>query len=450
MRNEPTILFVEDDPTVRFASTQALELAGRQVRSFASAELVMDHIEPGFPGVLLTDVRLPGIDGLALLERARQIVPDLPVILVTGHGDITMAVEAMRMGAYDFIEKPFSADRLNDVITRALTVRRLSLEVSALRAELNARSRIDARLIGRSASMAGVRRVILNIAPTDADVLIVGETGAGKELVARCLHDYSGRKTRNFVAVACGGTPAAIFDSEMFGHQEGAFVGATHPRIGKLEHASGGTIFLDEIESMTDELQVKLLRVLQERQFERLGSNEVQPMTSRVIAAIQTDSATGNLRNDLYYRLSVVVLKIPPLRERREDIPSLLGHFLLQASYRYERPVPELSADRMNRLMAHAWPGNVRELRNVADRLALGMPTGLEVDGDAPAVPRALDEQMALFERQLIEEALSRSNGRAAAAAELLGVPKKTLYDKMKRLGITNDQNRGGPATESV
>ncbi len=446
MPEDPDVLFVEDDPTVRFGSAQALELAGLNVRAFASAEEALPAMTPGFRGVLVTDVRLPGIDGLALLERAKRIDPEVPVIVVTGHGDVSMAVQAMRSGAYDFIEKPFSADRLNAAIARALENRRLTLEVHSLRNQLSGLESIEAKLIGRSTAMANLRRVILDIASTDADVLITGETGTGKELVARCLHDYSKRRAGHFAAINCGGVPEALFESEVFGHEAGAFTGASRRRIGKMEHAAGGTLFLDEIESMPPSLQVTLLRCLQERQFERLGSNQLQSMSCRVITATKSDllrpSAEQPFRSDLYYRLSIVVLELPPLRERREDIPLLFGHFLLQASARYERPLGTVPDGVMNELMARPWPGNVRELRNVADRLVLGLPLGEPGTNHASPRTRPLDEQVAMFERHVIEEALSRSGGRAVVASERLGVPKKTLYDKMKRLGISTEEFR--------
>jgi DNA-binding NtrC family response regulator len=447
MHDDDVVLFVEDDPTVRFGSTQALELAGRTVRAFGSAEEVLPALTPGCRGVLVTDVRLPGLDGMALLERAKRIDADLPVIVVTGHGDVSMAVQAMRVGAYDFIEKPFSADRLNEAIGRALETRRLVREVNSLRSQLSGLESIEAKLIGRSAAMVNLRRVVLDIASTNADVLITGETGTGKELVARCLHDYSKRRSGHFAAINCGGIPEPLFESEVFGHEAGSFTGAARRRVGKMEHAAGGTLFLDEIESMPPGLQVKLLRCLQERQFERLGSNELQPLSCRVITATKSDllrpPADRPFRSDLYYRLSVVVLELPPLRERREDIPILFGHFLLQAAARYERPLCSVPDGVMNELMALSWPGNVRELRNVADRLVLGLPLGEPgaTHGLSPA--RSLDEQMAMFERHVIEEALSRCGGRAVLASERLGVPKKTLYDKMKRLGISTEEFRG-------
>ena len=437
--HELEVLFVEDDPAVRLGSTQALQLAGLRVTGFGSAEQVLPRVVPGFAGVLVTDVRLPGMDGLALLSRALQIDPTLPVILVTGHGDISMAVQAMRLGAYDFLEKPFSPDQLTEVVQRALEKRALSLEVDQLRRKLAGYESIEARLIGRSSAMQRLRRLVLDVASSDADVLILGETGTGKELVARCLHDCGRRREGNFAAINCGGMPEALFESEMFGHEAGAFTGAARRRIGKIEHARGGTLFLDEIETMPMNLQVKMLRALQERQFERLGSNELRPMDSRVVAATKADllqaAQAQKFRDDLYYRLSVVVLHLPPLRERREDIPLLFTHFAMQAALRHGREQPAVAPRHLQALMAHAWPGNVRELRNIADRFVLGLWDGEEGFRSLAQEPRSLDEQMAQFERYLIREALEACNGSAAAAAERLGVPRKTLYDKMRRLG---------------
>ncbi len=357
-----------------------------------------------------------------------------------------MAVQSMRVGAYDFIEKPYSPEELADVVRRAMEKRLLSLEVESLRTRVQSLDAIEAKLIGVSSPMSDLRRVILDVASTNADVLIVGETGTGKEMVAKCLHDYGKRKGGPFVALNCGGLPETLFESEVFGHEAGSFTGAAKRRVGKIEHAAGGSLFLDEIETMPSSLQVKLLRTLQERQFERLGSNELQTMNCRVIAATKADllrpAPDMPFRKDLYYRLSVVVLTIPPLRDRREDIPALFNHFLMQAALRYERPVPELAAARVRDLMTYSWPGNVRELRNSADRMVLGLPYLENVGADAVSQHRPLDEQVALIERHLIQEALTASAGRASVASDALGIPKKTLYDKLKRLGLTADDFR--------
>lgn len=442
MHDNLTVLFVEDDPAVRLGGKQALQLAGLTVQVFESAEQVARHLVPGMPAVLVTDVKMAGMDGMALLRHALQIDASLPVILVTGHGDISMAVEAMRLGAYDFIEKPFSSEHLTEVVHRALDKRSLTLEVQTLRQQLANRQAIESLILGRSPAVETLRRTILDLADTDADVLIVGETGTGKELVARCLHDYSARRDQHFAALNCGGMPESLFESEVFGHEAGAFTGAAKRRIGKIEYAQGGTLFLDEIETMPMVLQIKLLRTLQERSFERLGSNDPLPMTSRVVAATKADllalAARDGFRADLYYRLSVAVLELPPLRERREDIPQLFEHFLMQGALRYGRDVPTVSSALMGELMSQTWPGNVRELRNAADRYVLGLLK--DKTPVAPSAPsRSLEEQVSLFERHLIEDALKSCAGRATAASEMLGMPRKTLYDKMHRLGLSTD-----------
>ena len=284
------------------------------------------------------------MSGLELLTLAREIDPTLPVILVTGHGDIAMAVQAMKAGAYDFVEKPFSSDYFTGVVQRALEKRRLTFEVHELRRKLEDRQGIERVLIGNSAGIEDLRRTILKLGDSCPDVLIVGETGTGKELVARCLHEHSRVRDRRFVAVNCGAIPETMFESEVFGHEAGAFTGAQKRRIGKLEYAAGGTLLLDEVESLPLSMQVKLLRALQQRQVERLGSNDPIDVEVRVVASTKTDLAAlcdeQKFRRDLYYRLNVVSLEIPPLRERREDIPILFEHFVLQAAQRYRREAP--------------------------------------------------------------------------------------------------------------
>lgn len=442
------VLLVEDDSSVRIGATQALQLGGFTVQAFARAEGAREAIKPGIPAVLVTDVRLPGMDGLALLEQARAVDPDIPVIVVSGHGDISMAVQAMRAGAYDFIEKPFSSERLADVVRRAVEKRRLTLEVKALRDRLQHWNGIEAALLGVSPEIEEVRRQILMLAGTDVDVLIHGETGTGKELVARCLHEHGKRKAGHFVALNCGGLPESLFESEIFGHVAGAFTGAVRARVGKLEWSNKGTLFLDEIESMPLGMQVKLLRVLQERTIERLGSNETIRIDCRVVSATKVDLKSladeGKFRADLYYRLGVAVIDLPPLRHRREDIPLLFEHFLLAAGERFNRPAPILSQLQIGELMAYAWPGNVRELHNVADRFVLGL-LGERFQLQRVAVePLAatLAEQVARFERALIEDELRRNHGNANAVSESLGLPKKTLYDKLKRFHLSAEEFR--------
>lgn len=438
------IMLVEDDAIVRAGSEQAFQLAGLNVEGYASAELVRKHITPGFPGIVITDVKLPGMNGLELLALVKSIDAGIPVILVTGHGDINMAVQAMRGGAYDFIEKPYSSEQLVDVARRALEARSLMLEVYTLRRQLEVRQGIEATLLGKSPAMQEIRRLILDVADTGADVLIYGDTGTGKEMVARCLHDYSHRKKNNFVAINCGAIPENIFESEMFGHESGSFTGASKRHIGKMEFADKGTLFLDEVESLPLPLQVKLLRALQERKIERLGSNELVAVNVRVIAAAKADlkalAEQQKFRADLYYRLNLIALNLPPLHERREDIPELFEHFVLQAAARYNRAAPVVSTAQMHRLMAHSWPGNVRELRNIADRFVLGIP-GKEdaiLQQSSPDAPLA--DQVRHFERALIEAELRKHRGNVGPICEALGLPKQTLYHKMQKYQLVAEE----------
>lgn len=449
-RHPIRILVVEDDEDVRAGNAQALELAGFDVLAHASVEAARGAIAPGLPLVVACDVKLPGTSGVQWLADLQQIDLELPVILITGHGDIAMAVEAMRAGAYDFIEKPCSSERLVSVVRRAADRRRLALEILSLREQLRGWRGIEAALIGQSTQMARVRRLVQTLITAPADVVIYGETGTGKDLVARCLHELSDRRDANFVPVNCGGLPESLVDSEIFGHEAGSFTGAMRRRIGKFEHANGGTLFLDEIESMPLSIQVKLLRALQDRAIERVGSNTPVPVDCRVIAASKEDlqqmSEEKRFRADLYYRIGVAFIELPPLRERREDIPLLFEHFVLQAGERYGRTAPIVDDRTIASLMAHPWPGNVRELRNVADRFVLGlmglMGDGLKDLAQARPAQLTLTEQMEHIERALVFDALRRHHGDVGLAAVSLGTPRPTLYDKLRRLRITATEFR--------
>jgi len=396
---------------------------------------------------VLCDVKLPGMPGTQWLNEIRTIDPDLPVILVTGHGDIAMAVQAMRQGAYDFIEKPFPSEHLVAVVRRAAEKRYLTLQVQALRDQIENSYGIQAMMLGRSAQIQHVRETILTLAGTSADVVIYGETGTGKDLVARCLHDHSERRHANYVPLNCGGLSEALAESELFGHEVGSFTGASRVRIGKFEHAHGGTLFLDEIESMPMAVQIKFLRALQERSIERIGSNKAIPVDCRVIAAAKDDlkvlSDQHKFRSDLYYRIGVAFIELPPLRERREDIPLLFEHFTLLAASRHQRRAPVLDRSQLAELMGYAWPGNVRELRNVADRFVLGLLRDhLTSTTSGHDMLTGLPQQVEYFERTMITEELRRHHGDVLRTATTLGLPKQTLYDKLRKLRISTDEFR--------
>lgn len=440
-----SVILVDDESEVRDAYRQMLELEGFEVAASPDAEAALAHVSQQWPGVLVSDIRMPRMDGLELFDKVREIDSELPVILVTAHGEISMAVSAMREGVYDFIEKPADPEALIKTVRKALDKRRLVLENRRLRGLLDAGEGLESRLIGLSPGMQALRETIAMLAQTDADVLIVGETGTGKELVARCLHDFGARRQQRFVAVNCGALPETIIESELFGHEEGAFTGASGRRIGRIEHAGGGTLFLDEIESMAVPMQAKLLRVLQERTLERLGSNTSIEVDIRVIAAAKSDledaRAKGAFRSDLFFRLNVAGIVVPPLCRRRGDIPVLFRYFARIASLRYAKPDPDPPGTLLAELMARDWPGNVRELKNLAERYILGLP--LEPMAETPphdgAGAQALGDQIDHFEKTIIGEALRMHNGRVGQTADYLHLPRKTLYLRMRKHGFRRE-----------
>ncbi|OIQ88870.1 C4-dicarboxylate transport transcriptional regulatory protein DctD [mine drainage metagenome] len=440
-----SIVLVDDDRQVRAAGRQTLELAGFSVQCCDSAEAALKLLSRHC-GALITDVRMPGMDGFALMERALAVDADLPVIMLTGHGDISMAVRAIRAGAYDFIEKPYPAEILADCVRRALERRHLVMENRRLRQELAEGG--ETAIIGRTPAIERMRTIIAAVAKTDADVLVMGETGTGKELVARALHHQSSRRDHKFVALNCGAMPEHLFESELFGHEAGSFTGAAKRRVGRIQFADKGTLFLDEIESMPLGLQVKILRVLQERAVEPLGSNEIVPVDIRVVAAtkvsLKVASQEQRFREDLYYRLNVVMIHIPPLRERREDIPLLFQHFVHKAAARYDCEPPRLTPEVLHQLNSYSWPGNVRELKNAADRFVLGLGDSADpLSGEPRRGQRlTLAEQVDLFEKSVIENELSLHDGNVKQTVEALGVPRKTFYDKLRRHGVVPDDFR--------
>lgn len=435
-----SVIVVDDEASIRTAVEQWLSLSGFSVQLFARAEDCLAQLPVHFAGVIISDVRMPGMGGLQLLERLQKDDPDLPVILLTGHGDVPMAVEAMRNGAYDFLEKPFTPQHLLGSLRRALEKRQLVLENRRLHEQADLKSRLETTLLGMSHGLQQLRRQVLDLAGLPVNVLIRGETGSGKERVARCLHDFGPRAEKPFVALNCAAIPEALFEAELFGHESGAFTGAQGKRIGKLEYANGGTVFLDEIESMPLAQQAKLLRVIQEQKLERLGANQSISVDLRIIAATKPDlldeARAGRFREDLAYRLNVAELRLAPLRERREDIPLLFEHFARAAAEKLGRSAPPLSGAQLAQLLSHDWPGNVRELANAAERHALGLGSpNIEV---TPA-GRSLGEQMEAFEAQCLRAALRQHGGEIKAVMEALQLPRRTLNEKMQRHGLVRE-----------
>ncbi len=446
--NLPQIIFIDDDKFIRKSTTQSLEMADFEVTSYSRADSALKEIDNDCAKVIVSDIKMPGLSGLELLQRVKDIDTGIPVILITGQGDIATAVQAMRDGAYDFLEKPFSAENLIEVIRRAYDKRMLILENRHLKTELELQNIPGQRLIGKAPAIQQLRTQISRLANTDTDILLWGETGTGKDLVARNLHEVSKRSKAPFVAINCGALPENIIESELFGHAAGAFTGASKTRIGKFEYANGGTVFLDEIESMPLDLQVKLLRVLHDRVVEPLGSNKQIDIDIRVIAATKIDlkqaSDQGLFREDLYYRLNVITLTLPTLRNRVEDIPLLFHHYALIAAARHECDIAEIDPEQLQQLLVYPWPGNVRELKNAAERFVLLGDTteqnlGEVIHSGDNSDTVNLHDRVEWFEKSLIEQALEKCQGSITETLTMLATPRKTLYDKMQKYGIDKD-----------
>lgn len=443
------ILVVDDEASMRRILEIMLQKVGHKVLSAANGVEALTLFKRETIDLVITDLRMPEMDGLELLRRIREVDPDLPVIVITAHGTIDTAVTAMKNGASDYIQRPFDIDVLELAVTRALKTKDISRQNAFLRHELD---RGWDAFIGISPSMRLIYELIQRAGPSKAAVLITGETGTGKELAARAIHHASARKDKLFVPINCAAIPAEILESELFGHEKGAFTGAIKERIGKFELASGGTIFLDELTEMPLALQAKLLRVLQENAIERLGGNRIIDLDIRVIAATNRDPSQaiqeGKLREDLYYRLNVVNIKLPPLRERREDIPLLAMHFLVK----HGGPQARLDMGFLSSLRDYRWPGNVRELENMIERaLILGnvnaidevrpMPSAISRDNDEPGIdhprktslPQSLNKAVETLETELIEMALTQADGNKARAAALLDISERTLWYKLKK-----------------
>jgi two-component system C4-dicarboxylate transport response regulator DctD len=446
------VLIVDDDPSMRAALRQWIRLAGFDTQEVATIAQALARLAADFRGCVVSDVMLEGEDGVALLRNIGEIDADLPVVLITGHGDVPMAVEAMRSGAYDFVEKPFDPDHIAEVVRKACDKRALVLENRALRMQLSGGAGLENRLIGSSPAMQALRQQILHFATTDAAVLITGETGTGKEVIAQALHDFSQRKSGPFMAINAAALPEAMVEAELFGHEAGAFTGADRQRIGRIEAANAGVLFLDEIVSMPLALQPKLLRVLQEKQVDRIGGTKPVDVDIRLVSAANIDPReavrSGRLREDLLFRLNTIELRVPPLRERGRDALLLFDTFLNRFAVQYGLAVPATSARDEAFLQTYAWPGNVRELRNAAERFVLNAPVSPQplealVTGrrDTGAMPSGggLKELMDAYERNLIEGSLRRHGGRMADVMQELNLPRRTLNEKMTRLGLSRD-----------
>ena len=464
------ILIADDEDSLRWVLEKGFRGAGYQVTAVKDGTAAFAQIETGPFDLILLDVRMPGMDGLTLLKRTRELRPDAQIVIMTAHGTMETAIQAMQQGAYDYLAKPFDLDEALLLAERAMTAQRLTQEVSSLRTGLKEVWEFGA-LVGRHPTMQEVYKAIGRIAASDVSVLLRGESGTGKEVVARALHHYSRRAGRPFVGISAAAIPVTLLESELFGHEKGAFTDAKDRRLGKLELAHGGTVFFDEIGDMPAELQVKLLRALQERSFERVGGHEMIRMDVRVLAATHRDlegmMREGRFREDLFYRLNVVMLSLPSLRERRGDIPLLVEHML--AKYAESLGERVIAADALDRLVGYAWPGNVRELENVIQRamvmasagvilpehLPIG-PVSAAVVGTDASLEEIIEKKMhecvrglrghtsanlhglmvGLVEKPLLRAVMRETKGNQVRAAQLLGINRNTLRKKLKEHGI--------------
>lgn len=456
MSSSQRVLIVDDEPNMRRVLEIMLARRGYRTLAAADGEEAWERVQEGGIDLIVSDLRMPRLDGIELLRRLRAAEQDLPLILMTAHGTLESAVEALRLGACDYLLRPFDVEALDLSITRVLAARSLLRENRYLRDE--AASRTDAALLGRSAAMQALRKQIGLVAPTRSSVLLTGETGTGKEVAARAIHAMSDRRENLFVAVNCAAIPAEMLESELFGHEKGAFTGALKLRIGKFELAQGGTLFLDELAEMPIALQSKLLRAIESGEIQRLGGNDSIKLDVRIVSATNRDPRQAirdnRLREDLYFRLNVFAIELPPLRDRQEDVPELLSHFLHGGTAR-SKPVT-IPAAVLEHLREYSWPGNVRELRNVVERAAIlsaGGPLQAEhfllqqVDGK-PAFGAPLDAEIALdadlrmdpaveaLERRLLVAALKQAEGSKTRAARSLDISERSVWYKLKKYGI--------------
>jgi two-component system, NtrC family, response regulator AtoC len=451
----PHLLFVDDEPALRSLMAERLVERGFEVVQAESGEKAVQFLEQFAFDVVITDLRLPGMDGTRVIQTALARYPGMVGIVITGYGTVKDAVDAIKKGASDFIAKPFQFDELMHVLQKALEQRRLKSENAYLRSQLEERYQFGG-ILGRSRPMQALFQMLETVARANSTILITGETGTGKEVVARAIHHNSPRRANRFVAINCSAIPETLLEAELFGHVRGAFTGAVGARQGRFEQAHKGTLFLDEVGTMSTALQMKLLRALQEREFERVGDNQTIKVDVRVIAATNSELGKmvsgGAFREDLYYRLNVIPIQLPPLRDRRDDIPILVKHFL----EKFSASATLVSQGAMRHLMAYPWPGNVRQLENAVERavaLSAGretldvadLPPEIQTTPQAAATPfvdfpdSGLDmpAYLAAIEKDLIQRALDRTRGNRNRAADLLGIKRTTLVEKLRRLGTS-------------
>ncbi|MDT8435564.1 MAG: sigma-54 dependent transcriptional regulator [Gemmatimonadota bacterium] len=456
----PRILVVEDEDNVRDLLLTVLGENGYRVEAVRTGEEGLQQLDSQLYDLVLLDLNLPGMHGLNVLGAGPALQTDAQFIVMTAFGSIDSAVEAMKLGAVDFIKKPFRTEELLHVLARAMEELELKREVAQLRSQSS--SGVRSYLVGKSQAMQRVLGLIERVAPTRANVLITGDTGTGKELVARAVHELSGRSRRPFVAINCSALPETLLESEMFGHMKGSFTGAVQSKRGLFEEAQGGSIFLDEISTVTEPVQIKLLRVLQERKVTRVGGREPIAVDFRLIAATNRDLGElvekGEFREDLFYRLNVFPVRVPPLRERRDDVPLLAQHFRQRFAEENDLEPPDIPPKTMARLMAYDWPGNVRELENFIERAVIMHagaraipfePPGQRPDPERNMLTRAREEKWDLerLEREYILEILEQTQWHQSSAADALGISRRTLYRKLRRykeLGILPESPHPG------
>jgi two-component system nitrogen regulation response regulator GlnG len=477
------ILIADDEDSIRFVLVRALEPEGYECVEASNGTTALEILTARKVDLAFVDIKMPGLDGLALLTKVREAEIPIPVIVMTAQNTMANAIEAMKRGAYDYITKPFDVDEVQQLVQRALEMRQMSRDLHRIEREMRRRFELGVEIVGRSAPMQDIYKAIGRVAQSDVTVLIQGESGTGKELIAKAVHYHSPRWSAPFVALNCSAVPRDLLESELFGHERGAFTGALEQRAGKFEAAQGGTLFLDEIGDMPLDLQAKLLRVLQEREFSRIGSHEVIKADCRIIAAtnqnLERAIGESKFREDLFFRLNVVPIRVPPLRERREDIPELIRYFIDKANREFGTSVTGLAAEAEEILVAQNWQGNVRELENTLVRAAVLAPAGTLMPADFPLSrsegPSRFDElsleqliRMKLqehlqqsgngelhdlyeqilqrVERPLLELVIERANGNQLKAASMLGINRNTLRKKITQLEIdVRRTGRGGP-----